>query len=208
MSCVRAGILTVVLLGCAAPFDAEPTSEDSAHASDEPEQPPFNPVYERLKWFEGLEEWVLVHKSPSSYHCVRADGRIQRCPDVEREDEAEYYRKWGHLSKSMVALLAATPEDREVEARVMFDVDYPAGLHDRNAEVKQRAREQLFANILTMGDFWQDWVEDAGGTITSPTLKSMPLFMMKARPSIYRILARSPGIGSIGPRTRGMVGHF
>lgn len=201
-------MLTLALLGCAAPFDAEPSPEPSTSAPDPSAKPVWNPVYERYKWFAGLEEWVLIHKSSSSYHCVRADGRIQRCPDVEREDEAEYYRKWGRLTMAMVERLEATPDDQEVEALVFYEVSYPVGLHDRDPALVKRAREELSREIVMMGAFWQEWVVDVGGTIPLPANRTMPMFGMKARPSVYRILSRSPGIVWINPHSRGQVGHF
>lgn len=159
-----------------------------------------------MKWFEGLEEYVTIHKEFGATWCKRADGRIQDCEEVKREDREAYYREWGAMTKDFAALLAATPDDQTLPASISFFVQEPPEIFSPNPVVKAAAQERYSQETVAEGKRWQDWGTARGGTVTAPTDAGMPMFTMTAKPPVYRVMAWTPGITGIRPSGKSKPG--
>lgn len=190
------GLLVVGLstqLGCSAEAPTSPRDPDSSPSATSTENDGL--VYERNVYFEGLEEWVLIHKGPDGQYCQRSDGRRQDCEAVKAEDRAVAYQKWGAMDKPFgIKVLAANPED-VFEAYVTMDV--PSGPLDTQAQ-----RDAFFANVLVTADKWQAWVEAQGGTVLVPSVETMPEFSMRGTAKLFRTMAWMPGLVAIMEKTQ------
>lgn len=103
-----------------------PTVEDaSGHDS---QQSPYNPVYEQRRYYVGLGEWIVIHKGPDGYYCVREDGQKQSCVEVQKEEEAAYFEKYGVMTQGLWHLCETTLSGEELPAGVAYHVDEPLGL--------------------------------------------------------------------------------
>lgn len=200
---VAFAVMCIALAGCS--MDAPgPSANGSIEA---PPSPDPSTTYETQQYFEGLEEWIVIHKGPGGVYCQRADGRRQDCEAVKAEDRAAAYEKWGAMMKHFgIKVMAAAP-DESFDAHVMFAVDQPAGMNASDEAIRDAARETFFAAVLAGADRWQRLVEQAGGTVLAPAVRSMPEFTMRGPAKLYRELAWTTGIVRISERGK-VTGGF
>jgi len=143
--------------------------------------------YTYKKWFDGLEEYVVIHKSPEGVTCTRADGRVQDCLDVEAEDKRVYYEKYGTMNKALFQDCATKfPADKVLSLGIRFYVKLPPppGDFDTDARIVDGVRPQIIEKVIA-----------AGGTIRNPNYGDpLPSMFISGTCEVATILSRTEGI--------------
>jgi hypothetical protein len=143
--------------------------------------------YTYNKWFDGLEEYVVVHKSPEGVTCTRADGRVQDCLDVEAEDKKAYYEKYGTMNKALFQDCATKfPADKVLSLGIRFYVKLPPPPADFDTDVRivDGVRPQIIEKVIS-----------AGGQIDDASFGSpLPAMDISGTCAVAKILSRTEGI--------------
>ena len=143
--------------------------------------------YVYKKWFDGLEEYVVIHKSPEGVTCTRADGRVQDCLDVEAEDKRAYYEKYGTMNKALFQDCATKfPADKVLSLGIRFYVKLPPppGDFDEFARIVDGVRPQIVEKVIA-----------AGGTIEDANYGDpLPSMFISGTCEVATILSRTEGI--------------
>ncbi len=146
--------------------------------------------YTYNKWFDGLEEYVVVHKSPEGVTCTRADGRVQDCLDVEAEDKKAYYEKYGAMSKPLFQDCATKfPPDKVLSLGIRFYVKLPPppADFDTDARIVDGVRQNVIEKVIA-----------AGGQIADASFGDpFPAMDIFGTCAVAMKLARTEGITSV-----------
>ena len=146
--------------------------------------------YVYKKWFDGLEEYVVIHKSPEGVTCTRADGRVQDCLDVEAEDKRVYYEKYGAMNKALFQDCATKfPADKVLSLGIRFYVKLPPppADFDTDARIVDGVRPQIIEKVIA-----------AGGQIDDASFgEPFPAMDISGTCKVATILSRTEGITAV-----------
>lgn len=194
---LRIGTALFTVLAVACGSDTESRPEGNARG-DAPAVDPF--LHEQRKYFEGLEEWVLIHKGSDGEYCVRVDGREQDCEAVKAEDRRVAYEKWGAMTKPFGQKVMGSPTETVFEASVLLNVPSPEGLRSNDRSVREQARKSFTEAINAAWPKWQSWIVAEGGTILRPVTQTMPMFGIRATGALFRSMAWNPEVSRISEK--------
>ncbi|MGE0791215.1 MAG: S8 family serine peptidase [Sandaracinaceae bacterium] len=161
--------------------------EPSAPPTGEPER---TVVYETRRFLRGLDEWVVVTKTPHHTIATRANGDRVDWSDLRAQDQSAWEARHGRMTPQMAELLDATPGG-QISAMVAFgsetsadarqallssyDVDITAiarhaplaAIRGDVSELNTLARDPLIA-VLDVGEYGEPVQDDYAGSSMCP----------------------------------------
>ena len=155
-------------------------------------------VYQRLKYYQGIDETVVLHKAPGNTYARFNDGRTMSLKELNKADREARIKRFGPFVPGFQRALLTSRADDVHEVAIHFrpDFDWDAAypkLYGKDRDAARLAQDDLKKAIAKKAVVLQQELLEAGITTTS-TGKAMPVIFghgtaasilgLKARPDL------------------------